>query len=104
MAQERQVIFLTRDNRLPQAVRRLGIDATILEVQRSGRCYIVSWPAPQARRPSTLTACGKAPVLDPVERPLEEDRALVRTLDFVSAFGGCGLVIPWTLTYIECCG
>jgi predicted ATPase len=33
-AADRQVVVFTHDDRLPEAVRRMGIDATVLEVTR----------------------------------------------------------------------
>ena len=62
VAAGRQVIVFTHDERLPEAVRRLGIDATVLEV---------------TRRPQSVVEVRTA--LDPVERYLEDARALVRT-------------------------
>ncbi len=61
-AQTRQVIVFTHDDRLPEAVRRLGIDATILEVSRRDKSVVELRPA-----------------LTPVERHLEDARALIYT-------------------------
>jgi hypothetical protein len=61
-AATRQVVVFTHDERLPEAVRRLGIDATVLEV---------------TRRPGSLVDVRTA--LDPVERYLDDARALVRS-------------------------
>ncbi len=62
VAAGRQVIVFTHDDRLPEAVRRLGIDARIIEVtRREDSCVEL--------RPS----------LDPVSRNLDDARALVRT-------------------------
>lgn len=59
---ERQVIVFTHDERLAEAVRRLGLEATILEV---------------TRRPGSLVEV--RPSRDPIERYLADARALVRT-------------------------
>lgn len=40
VAQKRQVIVLTHDARLPEAVRRLQLDATIYEVARGGKSVV----------------------------------------------------------------
>jgi len=56
-ATSHQVVVLTHDDRLPEAVRRLGIPATILEVDRG---------------PGSRVAITK--VLDPVERHLHDAR------------------------------
>ena len=61
-AQTRQVIVFTHDERLPEAARRLGLDATTLEV---------------TRHPSSVVEVRVA--LTPVERHLEDARALVRS-------------------------
>lgn len=61
-AAERQVVVFTHDERLTEAVRRLGLDATILEV---------------TRRPGSRVEV--RPGLDPVERYVADARALVRT-------------------------
>jgi recombinational DNA repair ATPase RecF len=63
-ATKRQVVVFTHDDRLPEAVRRLGIDATIVEVARKEGSVVELRPA-----------------LDPVERHLEDARALTRTTD-----------------------
>jgi hypothetical protein len=63
-ALKRQVVVFTHDDRLPEAVRRLGIDATIIEVARKEGSIVELRPA-----------------LDPVERHLEDARALCRTTD-----------------------
>lgn len=62
VAADRQVIVFTHDDRLPIAVRELGIDATILEV---------------SRRPGSLVELRQC--LDPVERYLDDARALALT-------------------------
>ncbi|MEV7803276.1 AAA family ATPase [Microbispora sp. NPDC088329] len=59
VARKRQVIVFTHDTRLPQAIRRLGIEATILEVSRGERSEI-----------------DIAVDLDPVERALREARGV----------------------------
>jgi hypothetical protein len=61
-AKDRQVIVFTHDERLPEAVRRLGLDATILEV---------------TRRPESIVEV--RPALDPVERHIDDARALIRS-------------------------
>ncbi len=63
-AAHRQVIVFTHDERLPEAARRLGLDATILEVTRRTNSVVEVRPA-----------------LDPVERHIEDARALVRSED-----------------------
>jgi len=60
----RQVVVFTHDERLPEAVRRLAIPATVLEV---------------TRRPQSIVDVRTA--LDPVERYLDDARALVRSED-----------------------
>ncbi|MEU6411706.1 AAA family ATPase [Microbispora sp. NPDC046933] len=59
VARHRQVVVFTHDTRLPQAIRRLGIEATILEVRRGERSEIEI-----------------AVDLDPVERALQEARGV----------------------------
>jgi energy-coupling factor transporter ATP-binding protein EcfA2 len=59
VARTRQLVVFTHDDRLPEAVRRLGIDARILEV---------------TRRPGSLVAVVEA--LDPVERHLDDARVI----------------------------
>jgi hypothetical protein len=63
-AADRQVIVFTHDERLPEATRRLGLDATVFEV---------------TRRPESVVEI--RPALDPVERYLDDARALVRSED-----------------------
>jgi len=58
---ERQVVVFTHDDRLPEAVRRLGIAATVVEV---------------ARREGSIVETRAA--LDPVSRYLEDARAVVK--------------------------
>lgn len=58
-AQTRQVIVLTHDDRLPEAIRRLGIDARVIEVARSEKSVV-----------ELRTA------LTPVERYIQDARAL----------------------------
>jgi hypothetical protein len=62
VAKERQVVVLTHDDRLPEAVRRLEIAATVIEVTRRDRSIV------------ELRA-----VLDPVTRYLEDAFALAKT-------------------------
>ena len=64
LAATRQVIVFTHDNRLPEAIRRLEIDATIWEV---------------ARREGSVVELRKN--LDPVTRYLDDARALAVTAD-----------------------
>lgn len=64
LARSRQVIVFTHDNRLPEAVQRLQIDATIWEV---------------ARRRESAVELRKN--LDPVTRYLDDARALANTED-----------------------
>jgi recombinational DNA repair ATPase RecF len=61
-AQSRQVIVFTHDDRLPEAVRRLGIDATVVEVGRRDQSGVEIRPS-----------------LDPVERYIDDARAIART-------------------------
>jgi hypothetical protein len=61
-AKSRQVIVFTHDERLPEAVRRLDIDATILSV---------------TRRPKSVVEIRTA--LDPVRANIEDALALVHT-------------------------
>lgn len=63
-ASDRQVIVFTHDERLAEAARRLGLDATVLEV---------------TRRPQSVVEIRTA--LDPVERYIDDARALVRSDD-----------------------
>ena len=63
-ATDRQVIVFTHDERLPEAARRLGLDATVFEV---------------TRRPESVVEVRVA--LDPVERYIDDARALVRSED-----------------------
>jgi hypothetical protein len=60
--QHRQVIVFTHDERLPEAVRRLRLDARILEV---------------TRRPGSVVEVVEA--LDPVSRSLKDARAVAMT-------------------------
>lgn len=62
VASERQVIVLTHDDRLPEAIRRLGISARQLQVARRGSSVV------EVRR-----------VSDPVDRYFDDARALVLT-------------------------
>jgi hypothetical protein len=64
LARTRQVIVFTHDDRLPEAIRRLQIDATIWEVMRRERSIV------ELRKN-----------LDPVIRYLDDAWALARTAD-----------------------
>ncbi len=59
VARVRQVIVLTHDTRLDEAIRRLGITATILEVDRRARSVVALRPAldPVARHLADARAC-----------------------------------------------
>jgi hypothetical protein len=59
VAAARQVIVFTHDDRLPEAIRRLGIDATVLEVTRQLESHVA------VRRS-----------MDPAERALEDAGAV----------------------------
>lgn len=61
-AQKRQVVVFTHDDRLPEAVRRLGIAATTIEVMRREGSVVELRPA-----------------LTPIERHIEDARVLVQT-------------------------
>jgi hypothetical protein len=75
VARERQVIVLTHDDRLPQAVRDLAIDATVIEV---------------TRREGSLVEL--RPARDPVSRHLDDAFALAQTNELPA--GVTGRVIP----------
>jgi hypothetical protein len=62
VAGERQVVVFTHDDRLPEAVRRLQLPATIIQV---------------TRRANSIVELRQA--LDPVQRALEDARAIVRS-------------------------
>ena len=62
VARARQVVVFTHDDRLPEAVRRMNVDARVIEVTRRERSEV-------DLRPS----------LDPVARNLDDARALART-------------------------
>jgi ABC-type Mn2+/Zn2+ transport system ATPase subunit len=64
VARRRQVLVLTHDTRLTEAVRRLGIEATIIEVERRDRSVV------ELRT-----------VLDPVERHFADAESCVRHED-----------------------
>jgi DNA repair exonuclease SbcCD ATPase subunit len=64
LARTRQVIVFTHDDRLPEAIRRLQIDATIWEVMRRERSIV------ELRKN-----------LDPVRRYLDDARSLAMTAD-----------------------
>jgi hypothetical protein len=61
-ATDRQVVVFTHDERLPEAVRRLGLPAIVLEV---------------TRRPESIVEVREA--LDPVDRYIADARALALT-------------------------
>jgi ABC-type lipoprotein export system ATPase subunit len=63
-SKDRQVVVFTHDDRLPEAVRRLGIPATQIEV---------------TRKEGSLVALRQAS--DPVSRYIEDARALAKTED-----------------------
>ncbi|MBK6918560.1 MAG: AAA family ATPase [Deltaproteobacteria bacterium] len=65
-AGKRQVLVFTHDTRLPEAIRRLQIDAEILEVTRG---------------PNSVLEI--RPVYDPARRALDDARALLRAADRV---------------------
>ena len=50
VARARQVIVFTHDDRLPEAVRRLGIPATVFEVARRSSSVVSVRPRPTSRR------------------------------------------------------
>jgi hypothetical protein len=63
-AADRQVIVFTHDERLPEAARRLALNAVVLEVTRRAESVVEVRVA-----------------LDPVERYIDDARALVRSDD-----------------------
>lgn len=63
-AERRQVVVFTHDERLTEAARRLGLDATVLEV---------------TRQPGSVVGIRES--RDPVERHLDDARALARSED-----------------------
>jgi recombinational DNA repair ATPase RecF len=63
-ARTRQVVVFTHDDRLPEAVRRLGIEGSIIEVSRREGSGVDLRPA-----------------LTPIERHIQDARSLVRTDD-----------------------
>jgi len=63
-AGDHQVIVLTHDDRLPEAVRRLDIDATVIEVTRGEQSAV------------RVEKC-----LDPVDRRVRDARAVARSAD-----------------------
>ena len=69
-ARTRQVIVFTHDDRLPEAVRRLGIPATVLSVTRRAQSVV-----------DVLRT------LDPVSTLLDDARAVAQTSDLPSAVG-----------------
>jgi hypothetical protein len=62
VAKDRQVVVFTHDERLPDAVRNLGVEATVLEVTRRANSAV------EVRE-----------TLDPVSRYLDDARALLAT-------------------------
>jgi recombinational DNA repair ATPase RecF len=66
IGQTHQVIVFTHDDRLPEAVRRLGIDARVLEVERAegSRVDIVNASDPTQRYLSDADAVAKDPGAD----------------------------------------
>ena len=64
VAESRQVVVFTHDDRLPEAVRRLRIDARVIEVTRGPE-----------------SAVSTRAVRDPVEQYLDDARALARTAE-----------------------
>lgn len=62
VARDRQVVVMTHDARLPEAVRRLGISATVLEVTRRGGSQVTV-----------------RPTSDPARRALQDAFALAMT-------------------------
>ena len=68
VARTRQVIVLTHDTRLPDAVRQLQIEATVVEVQRRARSVV-----------------DLKVVDDPVGRHLDDAHAIARTADLKPA-------------------
>ncbi|MGD9695477.1 MAG: AAA family ATPase [Thermoleophilia bacterium] len=68
VATTRQVVVLTHDDRLPESVRRLGIEADVVEVTRGESSMV------------TLT-----PGLDPVETRLDDAAAAARARDLPEA-------------------
>ena len=72
-AQERQVIVFTHDERLPEAVRRLAIDARIISVKRRAQSQVEL----VAGRPPSDRYIGEAMALAKTEGLPAEVRALV---------------------------
>jgi hypothetical protein len=67
-ARTRQVIVFTHDDRLPEAIRRLGIDSTMVEVARG-----------------EISAVSLREAKTPVERHVEDARVLLRSDDLPEA-------------------
>jgi hypothetical protein len=63
-SKDRQVVVFTHDDRLPEALRRLDIDAKVIEVTRGGGSIV-----------------GTRPALDPIRRYIEDAIALANTED-----------------------
>jgi hypothetical protein len=68
LADERQIIVFTHDGRLPDAIRRLEIDAQILEIVRAEQSVV------------TIRPCG-----DPVTRYLDDAFAIAKSIDIEEA-------------------
>jgi recombinational DNA repair ATPase RecF len=68
VARERQVVVFTHDNRLPEAVQWLAIEATVIEVTRRERSVVELRPG-----------------LDPVDRHLADAFALAKTQELPAA-------------------
>lgn len=67
IAESRQVIVFTHDNRLPEAVRRLEVDATVLDVVRAEQSVVTIRPNrdPISRYLDDAWAVASTPRLDP---------------------------------------
>lgn len=89
VAKSRQVVVFTHDDRLPEAVRRLGISATVLEVTRQVGSVV------------TVTR-----IEDPASRHIDDAMALARTDELPDAVrqrvvpGFCRLAVEAILTDI----
>jgi energy-coupling factor transporter ATP-binding protein EcfA2 len=68
VAGSRQVVVFTHDDRLPESVRRLGLDARVVEVTRQDRSVVHLRPA-----------------LTPVQRAVDDAMALAKTDDLPPA-------------------
>ncbi|MGI5246666.1 AAA family ATPase [Dactylosporangium sp. CA-139066] len=83
LAERRQVVVFTHDNRLPEAIRRLQIDATIWEVTRKEQSEV------EIRKN-----------LDPVKRYLSDATALAKTTELPDKIRG-PLVLTFCRSAIE---